>query len=140
MQQHLGKLCIRNDDLREFTYKVAGSDEFDVLWPIVEREYWETRWLMQTLNGLRIELGDFVEGADWDRHFLHAACVKAEHSFRWNLEMPPAFDEAIAREATTAYSVFTDIVIAGAADPLQEWLDYHQGIAIPLPGFGRTAG
>jgi hypothetical protein len=113
LREHLVELCRKNDDLRSLILKRAESEEFDSLWSVLRQRYWETWWLMQTVNAARVELGDFVENEDWDQAFLHAACVKAEHVFRWNMELPPAFPEDIAREATTAYSVFTDIVLAG---------------------------
>ena len=137
LKEHLVELCRKNDDLRALILKQAGDEEFDVLWSLLRQRYWESWWLMQTINAVRLELGDCVEGEDWDIAFLHAACVKAEHVFRWNLELPPAFDAEIAREAATAYSVFTDIVLAGARNPLAEWRDYHHGMGIPMPDFDR---
>ena len=137
LREHLVELCRSNDDLRSLILKQANDEDYDSLWSVLRRRYWESWWLMETINGVRLELGDCVEEEDWDRTFLHAACVKAEHVFRWNLEMPPAFDEDIAREAATAYSVFTDIVLAGAQNPLIEWRDYHRGMEIPMPDFGR---
>lgn len=137
LREHLVDLCRKNDDLRSLILKRAEGEDFDSLWFLLRRRYWETWWLMQTVNAVRLELGDFVEEEDWDRAFLHAACVKAEHVFRWTMELPPAFGGDMAREASTAYSVFTDIVLAGAENPLAEWRDYHQGMEIPLPDFGR---
>lgn len=137
LREHLVTVCRRNDELRSLVLKHADGEDFDSLWSFLQRRYWETRWLTETINAVRLELGDRVEEEDWDRAFLHAACVKAEHVFRWNLELPPAFEEDIAREATTAYSMFTDIVLAGAGNPLAEWREFHQGIGIPMPDFNR---
>jgi hypothetical protein len=51
--------------------------------------------------------------------------------------MPDAFDESVAREACAAYSVFTDIVISGSADPATEWRDFCEGQGIPMPELER---
>ena len=67
--------------------------------------------------------------------FLHATCVRQEHVYRWDLELPPAFEENIAREAANAYAVFTDIVVSGAADPAAEWRIYCAGSNVPMPDF-----
>ncbi|MBT8131804.1 MAG: hypothetical protein KJO35_06020, partial [Gammaproteobacteria bacterium] len=80
-------------------------------------------------------LGDWVEGTDWKQAFLHAAAVNCEHQYRWELELPSAFDETIAKEAATAYSVFTDIVVSGAKNPAAEWRDYYHDSGIPMPNF-----
>jgi len=137
LREHLVELCRKNDDLRSLILMQAEAEDFDSLWSVLRQRYWETWWLMQTVNAARVEIGDFVEAEDWDEAFLHAACVKAEHVFRWDMELPPAFAEDIAREASTAYSVFTDIVLAGAEDPLAEWREYHRGVDIPVPEFTR---
>lgn len=135
LKSRLVALCEKDDDLRSTMYGLTDSREFDDLWPIVERLYWETRWRLGTLNALRIELGDSVDGDDWYQPFLHAACVNQENVYRWKLELPPAFDEEIAREAASTYSVFTDIVISGADDPAAEWREYCRGSRVPMPDF-----
>ena len=135
LKQHLVKLCERNDDLRSTMYGETESHRFDDLWPVIERMYWETFWLLGTLNATRIALGDAIDGNDWYEPFLHAACVNIEHTYRWELELPPAFDEAIAREAANVYAVFTDIVISGSPDPAGEWRQYAAGMNIPMPDF-----
>jgi hypothetical protein len=137
LKEHLASLSLKNDDLRSAIREHTDAQDFDSLWPVLRRLYWETWWLMQTLNAARIELGDFVEDNDWDLPFLHAACVKAENTYRFDLDLPSVFDAAIARDASTAYSVFTDIVLAGAADPVREWREYHRDFDVPLPDFGR---
>lgn len=109
------------------------SEEAD-LWTIVQTEYWKTCWMLETLNVVRKELGDCLEENDWYRPFMHSACANQENLYRIDLEMPSAFDQAIAREAPAAYSIFTDIVVSGAADPLAEWREYHAGSPVPLPG------
>jgi hypothetical protein len=49
--------------------------------------------------------------------------------------MPPAFAEDIAKLASTAYSIFTDIVLSGDANPATEWRDYYKDYNIPTPTF-----
>ena len=137
LKQHLVNACERNDDLRSTIYGETDSRRFEDLWPIIERNYWETFWWLGTLNATRIALGDTVEDGDWHEPFLHAACVNAEHAYRWELELPAAFDEAIAREAANAYAVFTDIVLSGSPDPAREWREYCAGMDIPLPDFSH---
>lgn len=137
LKPHLVKLCERNDALRSTMYALTESREFDDLWPLAERLYWETCWRLGTLNAMRIAIGDRVEDDDWYQPFLHAACVNQENAYRWELEMPPAFPEEIAREAVSAYAVFTDIVISGAANPAAEWREYCRGSGIPMPEFGQ---
>ena len=109
--------------------------EDEDLWVIVQTEYWKTCWMLETLNVVRKELGDCLEKNDWYRPFMHTACANQENLYRIDLEIPSAFDQAIAREAPAAYSIFTDIVVSGAKDPLAEWQDYHAGSVVPLPGF-----
>lgn len=137
LQARLAEICDRNDELRSAIFRETGSHEARELRPIVDRLYWETSWRLGTLDGIRKALGDTVEGGDWYEPFVHAACVQAEHTYRWELELPPAFDESVAREAANAYSVFTDIVVSGSPDPAREWRDYAAGLGIPLPDFSR---
>lgn len=133
LRARLVDLCEVNDDLRSTLYTETESQEFDVLWPIIQRLHWETRWLLDTLDATRIALGDCVEGDDWYEPFLHAACVTLEHTYRWELEMPAAFDDEIAREAASTYAVFTDIVLSGAKNPATEWREYARSTAVPMP-------
>jgi hypothetical protein len=135
LKAHLVALCEKNDDLRSIMYAETDSRGFDVLWPIVQRLHWETRWLLETLNATRIALGDSVDDDDWYEPFLHAACVNLEHKFRWELEMPSAFAEDIAREAASTYPVFTDIVLSGAKNPADEWREFARGTGVPMPDF-----
>ena len=133
LQERIVELCDKDDELRSALYDETESRDFDDLFAIIERFYWETRWLTGTLNGTRKALGDVSDNGDWYMAFLHAACVTLEHKYRWELEMPPAFDEAIARDAANAYAVFTDIVVSGGADPIREWRDYCSGSTVPMP-------
>lgn len=136
LKAHLVALCDRNDDLRSAMRARTQSREFEDLWAIVQREYWELSWLVGTLDAARKALGDFVAEEDWYQPFLHACSVSMEHTYRWQLELPPVFAEEIAREAAGTYSVFTDIVLSGAANPAAEWLEYARQARVPLPSFG----
>jgi hypothetical protein len=49
------------------------------------------------------------------------------------MDLPPAFDESIAGRASTAYSLFTDIVLSGEENPVAEWSDYHKNSGVPPP-------
>ena len=135
LRQHLVLLCENDDFLRSTMYDEASATDYDAVWTIVQRHYWEARWRTGTLDGLRIALGDFIDGDDWFEPFLHAACVKLEHDYRWELELPAAFPEGIAREAATVYSMFTDIVLSGASNPAAEWRDYCRGTDVPMADF-----
>jgi hypothetical protein len=135
LKAHIADICAKNDDMRSAMYAETDEEDMAALWPIIERLHWETRWLLETLNATRIALGDHVEGDDWYLPFLHAACVQLEHTYRWELELPPAFDEGIAREAAATYAVFSDIVLSGAANPAAEWRDYARSMGVPLPDF-----
>jgi len=132
--KHLVALCEKDDELRSTMYDEAGSADIDWLWKIVQTHYWESYWRTGTLDGIRVALGDAVPNDDWFRPFLHAACVKREHDYRWLLELPPAFPEAIARDAATVYSMFTDIVLSGSRNPAAEWREYCSGTGVPMPG------
>ena len=133
LKAHLPGICRRNDLLRSAMFKETEAEDFDGLWPVVERLHWETRWLLDTLNATRIALGDQVDGDDWYLPFIHASCVQLEHTYRWELEMDSAFDAANAREAASVYAVFSDIVLSGAADPVREWRDYAAQSGVPMP-------
>ncbi len=135
LTQHLVELCEKNDQLRSTMYGATDSREFGDLQKIVECLYWETYWLLGTLNATRVALGDTVQNDDWYEPFLHAACANQEHIYRWELELPPAFPAEIAGEAAGAYAVFTDIVISGGSNPVAEWRDYCRGTAVPMPEF-----
>ena len=135
LRAHLVRLCEQNDDLRSEIHEQTDARDFETLFGIILRRYWEARWLLETLNATRIALGD-AAGEDWFDAFLHAACARQEHGYRWELELAPAIDEDIAREAVGAYAVFTDIVLSGAAEPLAEWRAYVDSAHIRLPETG----
>lgn len=136
--EHITKLVPINMALRA---DVHASDLFNDgadLDRLVEIEYWKNYWLLESINAARRQLGDVTEPDDWYRPFMHAACANQENLYRIDLDLPSAFDEEFSRTAPTAYSIFTDIVVAGAADPLAEWRDYHAGQNIPEPGKSPT--
>jgi len=137
MGSYLVELFKKNDALRTIMFAESEVIEYDDYWQLTQRLYWESYWLFETLHAARIALGDVNEGEDWNDAFLHAACVNAEHTFRWNLELPPAFDESIAKKASNAYSMFTDIVMSGDKDPAAEWRNYYQDSGIPMPDFAN---
>ncbi len=137
---HIAELARKNitlrSDLHDSEHFVDGAD----LWPLVQTQYWKTCWLLETLDAARKELGDVAKNNDWYRPFMHAACANQENLYRVDLDLPSAFDESIARDAPAAYSIFTDIVVSGAKDPLAEWREYHPGTSIPEPGSGQQRG
>jgi hypothetical protein len=133
LNQHLVDLFRKSDRLRAALFGEEGIVTKADYQDLLQRLYWESYWLLETLNAARAELGDAESGEDWHKLFLHAACVNAENGYRWDLELPPAFDIDIAKEAANAYSMFTDIVMSGAKDPAAEWRDYYQGSGIPMP-------
>lgn len=134
LRQHLVEIYTKNDELRAAMFGRAQTEEFADLLPVLQRLFLESEWLLRTLNATRIALGDRPQGEDWYAAFLHATCARQEHAFRWELELPAAFAEDMAREASTAYAVFTDIVLSGASDPAREWREYYGSSGIPLPG------
>jgi len=137
LNDYLIELFERNDSLRAAKFGLPGVDSKADHWLLVQRLYWEHFWLVETLRAARLELGDSAGDRDWHAAFLHAACVNAEHAYRWNLELPPAFEEGVAREATAAYSMFTDIVMSGESDPAAEWRNYYHSSGIPMPDFDQ---
>ena len=128
---HLETLCRVDDDLRSFVHENSETGDPGALAGLIERRYWEAYWLLATLEETRKVLGDARD--DWFRPFLGAACARQEHLYRWALELPPAFPADIAADAAAVYAVFADIVLAGSADPLGEWLDYASASGVPLP-------
>ena len=133
LNAHLVELFKKNDRLRAAMFGHDGIEDDADYRELLQRLYWESVWLLETLNVARIELGDAVAEESWHEMFLHAACVNAEHGFRWDLELPAAFDESISKKASNAYSMFTDIVMSGAEDPATEWREYYQDSGIPMP-------
>lgn len=134
LSPHLEKLANLNmglmADIHESDYFREDAD----IAKVAEIQFWIHYWLLETLNVARQELGDMAKGTDWYQPFQHAVCASQENLYRIDLDMPSAFPDDIARSAPTAYSIFTDIVISGARDPVTEWRDYHDGLDIPIPG------
>ena len=132
LQARLVDLCRKNDDLRSEIHKQTDERNFDSMFEVIQRRFWEARWLLGTLNATRVALGD-TAGDDWFDTFLHAACARQEHGYRWELELPPALEEPYDREAVAAYAVFADIVLSGATDPMAEWRTYITDSNLRLP-------
>jgi hypothetical protein len=134
--RHLADLCRIDDELRAFVHEQTESRDFDTLFPLIEKRFWEACWLLRTLDATRRALGDARD--DWFGPFLYAASARQEHAYRWELELPPAFDEAMAREAASVCAVFADIVLSGTEDPLTEWREYASSSGVQLP-FGSDS-
>jgi len=135
---HLDELFEKNDGLRSAKFHAPGSKSGQDNYRLVQKWYWETYWWLETLNTTRSELGDSIADKDWFRPFLHAACAHHEHVYRWELDLSPAFEASIAGEASTAYSMFADIVLSGAKDPAVEWRNYYRQSGIPMPEFEHS--
>ncbi len=135
LKERLLQIVQKNDVLRTEMYGETELRTFAALWEVLQRSYWKSYWFLATYNAARIEMNDIEKGNDWYRSFMHAACANQEHLYRWELEMPPAFAEDVARAASTAYSVFTDIVLSGEQNPATEWRACHKGFNIPTPTF-----
>lgn len=134
---HIAALARKNIGLRSELHNSERFVEGADLWPLVQTQYWKTCWFLETLNAARKELGDVAKKNDWYRPFMHAACANQENLYRVDLDLPSAFDDSIARDAPAAYSIFTDIIVSGAEDPMAEWREYHRDTLIPEPGSGQ---
>lgn len=137
-----GALWRRLDDLvRSSSDLHAALDEIMADKPglpvdvLLRRAHAASSWRVQTFDAVRRELGDLGKGQDWYRPFLFAACANQESRYRRDLDLPSAFEPELAAVAPVAYSLFADIVLSGAKDPLAEWLDYHRGAGISMPQF-----
>ena len=139
LKAHVVELSRRAENLRTDLFGMPGDSGFDSIWLQIQANYWKAFWKLETVNAARIELGDQVSAGDWYRPFMHAACASAEHVYRHNLELPPAFAVDVAKPVSTAYSIYTDIVVSGAADPDGEWRDYHKDSNIPVPHFDNIS-
>jgi hypothetical protein len=135
LKERLLQIVQKNDELRSEMYKITDSRSYEAMWEGLQRSYWTSYWFLATYNAARIELRDVEKDKDWYRSFMHAACANQEHLYRWELEMPPALDADVARAASTAYSVFTDIVLSGEQNPVSEWQACHKDFNIPTPSF-----
>ena len=116
-----------------------GVEADDTGWTVLQASYWKAYWFLETFNALRVELGDTIQSADWYRPFMHAACVSQEHNYRRELDLPPAFEAGDAQAIVTAFSIYTDVVVSGAADPDREWQDYCASMGLePLADLRQT--
>jgi hypothetical protein len=127
---------IRNSsELHEALYE-NGADQGGLpIEVLLRRAHAGSSWCVQTFDAVRKELGDSTTGRDWYRPFLFAVCANQESRYRRDIDMPSAFEPGLAAIAPVAYSLFTDIVLSGAKDPLVEWLAYHRDTGIPMPRF-----
>ena len=135
LKEKLVQVVQKNDGLRTEMYEETDSRSHEALWEVLQRLYWTSYWFLGTFDAARIEMNDVEKGQDWYRSFMHAACANQEHVYRWEMEMPPAFTEDVAKIASTAYSIFTDIVLSGEENPATEWRHYHKDCNIPTPTF-----
>jgi len=138
MGSYIEELIPRNIDLRA---EVHGSENYSDtadLRQLVAIEYWKRYWLLESVDAARRRYENVSDTDDWYRPFIHAACATQENLYRIDLGLPSAFEPSLARSAPTAYSILTDIVVSGAADPLAEWRDYHAGTPVPEPGLRVT--
>lgn len=135
---HVERLSVADPELHAALNDARHDDE-DIE-RTLERVYWKTRWFLEALNEARVELGDVPgSGDDWFGHYRHAACASQEHQYRLELGEEPAFDSAAAQAIANAYSIYTDIVLSGAADPDREWRDYCAAIGIPADDIERRS-
>jgi len=135
LKARLVQVVQKNDSLRTEMYEATESRSYDALWEVLQRSYWQSYWFLRTFDAARIELNDVEKGHDWYDLFTHAACANQEHVYRWELDMPPAFAEDVAKTASFAYAIFSDIVLSGDENPVTEWRDYHKDCDIPTPTF-----
>ena len=135
LRNHLVQIARSSEVLRTDLFGTTEFKTFDGIWESVQIEFWKLYWRLHTINAARIALGDHISDRDWFMPFMHAACASAEHVYRHNLELEPVFDAAVAKPVSTAYSIYTDIVISGAADPDGEWRDYFKDSEVPVPSF-----
>ncbi len=133
LKSRLVEVVRRSESLRAEVYEETDERTFDALWECVQRLYWESFWFLETFNETRLELKDAESDSDWYKAYKHAACAHREHLYRWELEIPPALAEPGAGQVSTAYSLFTDIVVSGEEDPLGEWCNFHKDSNIPAP-------
>ena len=135
LKARLVEVVQKNDSLRTEMYEATESRSYDALWKVLQRSYWQSNWFLRTFDAARVELNDVEKDHDWYHLFTHAACANQEHVYRWELDMPPAFAEDVAKTASFAYAIFSDIVLSGDENPVTEWRDYHKDCDIPMPTF-----
>jgi hypothetical protein len=130
---------IRNSsELHEALFENGGDQGGLPVEVLLRRAHAGSSWWLQTFDAVRKELGDTTAGRDWYRPYLFAVCANQESRYRRDIDMPSAFEPGLAASAPVAYSLFTDIVLSGAKDPLAEWLAYHRDAGIPMPHFNES--
>jgi hypothetical protein len=134
MKEHYFELATGSDEICGQLRDVDQPLTAEVVWDEVQQSYWTRYWFLESINAVRLEIGDCPEGGDWFGPYKHAACAHREHLYRKDLDLPPGFDAVSAETIATAYSILTDIILSGAADPLGEWRDYYKDSNIPCPG------
>ena len=134
MRAYRGELAKKNMSLRSDLHSSVNYDRDARLRDLVRVEYWKNCWMLETLIETLKHLDSTVSENDWTPAFRHAACANQEHLYRIDLKMKPSLNSEDAQKISVAYSLFTDIVISDAADPMADWLDYHDGQGIPIPG------
>jgi hypothetical protein len=137
LRQHLKRIVRASTELHEELFADAESfdddDDDTVITQRLERSFQECCWCVATFDSARVALGDVVEGNDWFGPFLFAACANQESAYRFNAGLPSAFSPELSAAAPVAYSLYMDIVVSNARDPLTEWTEYHRGTGIPMP-------
>ncbi len=133
LREYFLTLVSQNDDLCRNSRGVEEPLTTDGAWDFVQRSYWTCYWFLESINAVRLELGDCQKAGDWFGPFMHAACAHREHLYRRELALPPSFDADGAEATATAYSILTDIILSGAEDPLGEWREYYKDSNIPCP-------
>jgi hypothetical protein len=137
LRQHLKRIVRASAELHEELFADAESfdddDDDTVIAQRLERSFQECCWCVATFDSARVALGDVVEGNDWFGPFLFAACANQESTYRFNAGLPSAFSPELSATAPVAYSLFMDIVVSNARDPLTEWTEYHRATGIPMP-------
>jgi hypothetical protein len=138
LQEHLESIARNSSELHAALYENALVEDDHAIHALLVRAYWQCCWCLETYNAARKAIGDVPDGKDWYRPFLFAACANQENSYRLDLRLPPALEPHLATVAPVAYSLFADIVLSGAADPLSEWTEYHRSAGIPMPDFDSS--
>ncbi|HSD68659.1 MAG TPA: hypothetical protein VLB07_03850 [Woeseiaceae bacterium] len=139
LMQRLDDVARFNSELHAALYEDSNDNPGLPVEVLLRRAHAASAWRVRSFDAVRRELGDVTRGRDdWYRPFLFAACANQESRYRRDLDMPSAFEPGLAATAPVAYSLFTDIVLSGAKDPLAEWIDYHCDAGIPMPRFDEA--
>ena len=139
LMRRLDDVARFNSELHAALYENSNDKPGLPLDVLLRRAHAASAWRVRSFDAVRRELGDVTRGRDWYRPFLFAACANQESRYRRDLDLPSAFEPGLAAIAPVAYSLFTDIVLSGAQDPLAEWQAYHRDTGIPMPRFEESA-